>query len=284
MLIFTRHSKWVQETTKMVCRSPEWRSGNSTVWSGTDCSTPTGWSCHASTQPHAWTGQRCPAFPFFYQCTRRSNQAFSDWSTPTGSFSQASTQQHARTSWSNQAFSVYGIHKEGSNRASTQPHAPTNHLNAVFTKSLTQLNTEIQPSLHQPSQFIRREPNIHCPPYPIRKNHPVCYRPPHLNRPEQTNQRSLCPLLEPQSEASEHSQTSHLCNKVLAITEEEISSCCQNFIWDQLTGLLNGSQETGDTSKKNIQKARNFETASSYRWECWSSACKTFKNGQKTCP
>ena len=137
MLIFTRHSKWVQETTKMVCRSPEWRSGNSTVCSGTDCSTPTGWSCHSSTQPHAWTGQRCPAFPVFYQCTRRSNQAFSDWSTPTGSFSQASTQQHARTSWSNQAFSVYGIHKEGSNRASTQPHAPTNHFNAVFTKSLT---------------------------------------------------------------------------------------------------------------------------------------------------
>ena len=91
MLRFTSHSKWVQETTKMVCRSPEWRSGKSTVCSGTDCSTPTGWSCQASTQPHARTGQRYRAFPVFYQCTRRSNQALSDWSTPTRSFSQAST-------------------------------------------------------------------------------------------------------------------------------------------------------------------------------------------------
>ena len=137
MFRFTSHSKWVQETTKMVCRSLEWRSENSTVCSGTDCSTPAGWRCQASTQPHARTGQRYRALPVFYQCTRRSNQALIDWSTPTRSFSQASTQQHARTGWSNQAFSVYATHKEGSNRASTQPHARTNHLNAVFTQSLT---------------------------------------------------------------------------------------------------------------------------------------------------
>ena len=154
MLRFTSHSKWVQETTKMVCRSPEWRSENSTVCSGTDCSTPAGWRCQASTQPHARTGQRYGAFPVFYQCTRRSNQAFIDWSTPTRSFSQASTQQHARTGWSNKAFSVYGTNKEGSNRASTQPHARTNHLNAVFTQSLTAVHGDAaQPpptfSIHQ---------------------------------------------------------------------------------------------------------------------------------------
>ena len=144
----------------MVCRSSEWRSGNSTVCSGTDCSTPAGWSCQASTQPHARTGQRYRAFPVFYQCTRRSNQALIDWSTPTRSFSQASTQQHARTGWSNQAFSVYGTHKEGSNRVSTQPHAPTNHLNAVFTQSLTAVHGDAaQPP---PTFSIHQKRTMYC--------------------------------------------------------------------------------------------------------------------------
>ena len=51
------------------------------------------------------------------------------------------------------------------------------------------------------------------------------------------------PFLEPQSEASEHSQTLHLCNKLPASAEEEIPSCFQTFTLVQLTGIVNGSQE-----------------------------------------
>ena len=51
------------------------------------------------------------------------------------------------------------------------------------------------------------------------------------------------PFLEPQSEASEHSQTLHLRNKLPASAEQEIPSCFQTFTLVQLTGIVNGSQE-----------------------------------------
>ena len=98
----------------------------------------------------------------------------------------------------------------------------------------------MQPNLHQPSHFIEREPHIHYLPHPIRKR-PL---------PNSTSQQSKkdqskrpVPFLEPQSEASEHSQTLHLCNKLPASAEEEIPSCFQTITLVQLTGIVNGSQE-----------------------------------------
>lgn len=65
----------------------------------------------------------------------------------------------------------------------------------------------------------------------------------HISTEQKRPIKEACALLEPQSEASEHSQTLHLCNKLPASAEGEIPSCFQTFTLVQLTGIVNGSQE-----------------------------------------
>ena len=123
---------------------------------------------------------------------------------------------------------------------STQPHAQT--INFMFTKS----SSTVQGDAAQPPptfSFHRKRTTHPLSSAPHKKEAPSPL-------PNSTSQQSRkdqskrpVPFLEPQSEASEHSQTLHLCNKLPASAEEEIPSCFQTFTLVQLTGIVNGSQE-----------------------------------------
>ena len=78
--------------------------------------------------------------------------------------------------------SVHEAPQQGDTTRPRPNRMPEQTINAVFTQS-SNLYKEMQPSLHQPSHSIRKEPHINGPPHPIRKKHSAsCYRPPRLNR------------------------------------------------------------------------------------------------------
>ena len=115
-------------------------------------------------------------------------------------------------------------------------------INVVFTKSSTALQGD--PAQPPPTFSFHRKRTTHpLSSAPNKKETPSQLRNATSQQSRKDQSKKPVPSLEPQSEASEHSQTLHLCNKLPASAEEEIPSCFQTFTLVQLTGIVNGSQE-----------------------------------------
>ena len=127
--------------------------------------------------------------------------------------------------------------------ARCQPNRmPKQTINVVFTKS----STAVQGDAAQPPptfSFHRKRTTHPLSSAPHKKEAPSLLPNSTSQQSRKDQSKKPVPSLEPQSEASEHSQTLFLCNKVPASAEEEIPSCFQTFTLVQLTGIVNGSQE-----------------------------------------